>query len=88
MKKFFTLFALLVLTLKVSGQISFEGAAEYGRLYDITFDPTTENKLYALSIGNHLMTSNNKGQSWEVLYSFDNSIVMLQNLKYRERPNT
>ncbi len=84
MKIFFTLFALLVLTLKVSGQISFEGAAEYGRLYDITFDPTTENKLYALSIGNHLMTSNNKGQSWEVLYSFDNSIVMLQNLKYRE----
>lgn len=84
MKKIFTLLALLVLTIKVSGQVSFEGAAEYGRLYNITFDPTTENKLYALSIGNHLLTSSNKGQSWEILYSFANSIVLLKDLKYRD----
>jgi photosystem II stability/assembly factor-like uncharacterized protein len=84
MKRIFTLLALLVLTINVCGQISFEGAARYGRLYNITFDPTTENKLYALTIGNHLMTSGDKGESWEILYSFPNSTVMLQDLKYRE----
>jgi len=83
MKKIISLLMLMALTFKSYGQIHFKGADEYGRLYNITFDPTTENKLYALTIGNHLMTSNDKGQSWEVLYTFPNSIVMLKNLKYR-----
>ncbi|QQX75256.1 MULTISPECIES: T9SS type A sorting domain-containing protein [Aequorivita] len=83
MRKIISLLLLTLLSFKSNGQIQFQGAKEYGRLYNITFDPTTENTLYALSIGNHLMVSHDKGQEWQVLYSFPNSIVMLKDLKYR-----
>tara|TARA_R110002020_G_scaffold450692_1_gene664360 strand:+ start:111 stop:2516 length:2406 start_codon:yes stop_codon:yes gene_type:complete len=83
MKKIILLLALTVLALKVQGQIEFEGAPEYGRLYNITYDPTVENKLYALTIGNHLMTSTDNGLNWDIQYTFPNHIVMLKDLKYR-----
>lgn len=83
MKHLFTFLVLLMLVFNVNAQVSFEGAAQYGRLYNITYDQVTENKLYALSLGNHLMTSNDKGVNWDVLYTFPDQIVMLKDLKYR-----
>ena len=62
-------------------QISYEGLDEYGRMYDIIFHPTIENKLFALSLGSHIMHSSDKGETWEVLYSYPENGVHLTNLK-------
>ncbi len=85
MKRIIILFAIMtsMLTADVSAQsqFSYEGMNDYGRMYDIIFHPTVENKLYALSLGNHIMYSDNKGVSWEVLYSFPDNGVHLKDLK-------
>lgn len=62
--------------------LTFEGTDMYGRIDDITFDPTTENKLYAVTLGNHILVSHDKGEHWEVLYAFPENEVFLKNLRY------
>lgn len=84
MKKIILFLILLIGVFKIHAQINFEGAAEYGRLDYITFDPNIENRMYALSVGNHVMISEDKGITWDVLYTFPYSIVILRDLKYRE----
>lgn len=62
--------------------LTFEGTDQYGRIDDITFDPTTENKLYAVTLGNHILVSNDKGNTWDILFSFPENEVYLKNLRY------
>lgn len=61
---------------------TFEGIDMYGRIDDITFDPTVENKLYAVTLGNHIMVSYNKGETWDILYAFPENEVHLKHLRY------
>ncbi|PVW16242.1 T9SS type A sorting domain-containing protein [Marixanthomonas spongiae] len=61
--------------------LTFEGATDYGRIYDIAFHPTIENKLYALTQGSHLIESDDKGGTWNIIYSFPENGVQLQMLK-------
>lgn len=85
MKKLFTITLFLMLTVcgfQAHAQISFIGTKDYGRIYDITFDPFVENKLYAVSQGNHIIYSLDKGLNWEILYSFPENEVFLKGLKY------
>ena len=70
MKSVLSLAMFFLLTLAVNAQINLEGSDEYGRLYDISYDLNTENKLYALTFGNHIVMSEDNGQNWEVIYSY------------------
>ncbi|MDR2928659.1 MAG: T9SS type A sorting domain-containing protein [Cytophagaceae bacterium] len=40
------------------------------RIYDLLYDPTHENRVYALSAENHILVSNNNGTVWEIFYTF------------------
>ncbi len=87
MKKLFTKVLFLLLTicsLQVNAQLTFEGTKDFGRIYDITFDPLVENKLYAVSQGNHIIYSLDKGLNWDILYSFPENEVFLKGLKYMD----
>ena len=79
---FFTLIGMLVSAeMSAQTEITYEGSEEYGRMYDIIYHPTIENRLYAVTLGSHIMQSNDKGETWEVLYSFSENGVHLNNLK-------
>lgn len=86
MKKTITISLLLLFTLIPTGyglaQLSFEGTEDFGRIYDLTYDPNIENKLYALTQGNHIIVSNDNGQNWEILYSMPINGGYLKDLKY------
>ncbi|KXO01134.1 hypothetical protein LS48_01275 [Aequorivita aquimaris] len=66
----------------VQSQISLESVGEYGRIYDITFDPTVENRIYALSQMNHILQSNDKGETWEIIYSQEGNSNHFKRLEY------
>jgi len=52
---------------------------------DITYDGTEENKLYAVSYGNHIVVSYDNGGSWDIFYStppsFADGIVLPSSIK-------
>jgi xyloglucan-specific exo-beta-1,4-glucanase len=66
----------------IQAQVSFEATDEFGRIENISFDPVIQNKLYAVTRGNHIITSNDKGQTWEVFYSFEENDLELRDLKF------
>lgn len=72
MRKNFTLIFIAAIGLlgNAKAQHNFVGTSEYGRIFNVTYDLTTENKIYAASLHNNILVSNNNGQSWEVLHSF------------------
>ncbi len=45
------------------------GSEDYGRIFNITYHPDIENRLYATSLHNHIMVSNDNGQNWDVFFS-------------------
>lgn len=51
------------------GQFEVVGSEEYGRIFGVTYDKTTENKLYAITLGNHILSSTDNGQNWDIFYS-------------------
>ncbi len=60
----------LLCTLSLNAQVNFEGSNEYGRINDLTYDVNVQDKVYAVTLGNHLILSEDNGQNWEVIYSF------------------
>lgn len=46
------------------------GSEEYGRIFDLTYDQNIENRVYALTLGNHLLKSDDNGKNWEILHAF------------------
>lgn len=64
----------------IKAQTTFEASDNYARLRDLTYDATVENKIYAITIGNHIVVSNNNGATWDLLYSYPGAKV-LKNLK-------
>jgi len=73
---------LLNFTFFLQAQIQFEAVDNYGQLENIVYDPFIEDKLYALTRGNHIVTSNDKGITWQVLYSYPENNIELTNLKH------
>ena len=64
------------------GQVEFIGSSEYGRIFNITYDPLVENKLYATSLNNHILVSEDNGENWEVLFSMSfGDVKEFQSLK-------
>jgi len=71
MKKLITTVFLIVCISIPSGfaQLAIEGTDEFGRIFDLTYDAFVPNKVYAHTLGNHLVVSDDNGENWEVLYS-------------------
>ena len=82
MKKF-TLILLINFCFSSLLQAQFEtiGSDEYGRIFGINYDRITENKLYANTLANHILTSDDNGQTWSVFYAIsDGTFTSLQNI--------
>lgn len=62
------------------------GSEEYGRIFDVTYDENIENRLYAITLGNHLLKSNDNGNNWEVLYALENGTI--DGLKFLNEQNS
>jgi photosystem II stability/assembly factor-like uncharacterized protein len=72
----FILFILLTLSVSNTfAQVTPTGSNEYGRLFDLVYDQGTENKIYALSMKNHILVSLDNGVSWDVLYSLPTGYI-------------
>ncbi|PNW26943.1 hypothetical protein BKP44_15195 [Formosa algae] len=45
------------------------GSETYGRIFDLTYDVNVPNKIYAITLGNHLVVSEDNGDTWSILYA-------------------
>lgn len=61
------------------------GSEEFGRIFDLTYDKNVENKVYALTMGNHIISSEDNGQTWEIFYSHPDG--NLDGLKFLKSQN-
>jgi xyloglucan-specific exo-beta-1,4-glucanase len=68
---YFLLFQFFLLPSSYS-QYEIMGSSEFGRIFGLTYDLTTANKLYAISMSNHILTSADNGQSWTIFHSLPN----------------
>ncbi|HLN54241.1 MAG TPA: T9SS type A sorting domain-containing protein [Lentimicrobium sp.] len=66
---------------QISAQPEVVGSDQYGRIFDITYDTQTENKLYAVTLGNHILESTDNGETWQILWSYPDSRVSLRSLR-------
>src|SRR5690606_33360872 len=73
MRKFTLLLLInLCFTPFLNAQFEAIGSNEYGRIFGVNYDRTIENKLYANTLGNHILTSEDNGQTWSVFYAVSN----------------
>ncbi|EMQ95484.1 hypothetical protein D778_02578 [Xanthomarina gelatinilytica] len=69
MRKIFTLVLFCFFSLMSFAQIEYEGSDSFGRIFDLIYDPATPNKIYAISEINHIVVSEDNGESWDILYT-------------------
>jgi xyloglucan-specific exo-beta-1,4-glucanase len=82
MKKLQLFILLMIFSIApVTAQLSVVGSNEYGRIFDIVYDQNTPGKLYAATMGNHIVVSENNGGSWELLYTYPQAGVVIKDLK-------
>lgn len=62
-------------------QFSYEAKPDYGRLEGITYDLEVQNKLYAVSLNNHIVVSYDNGETWDLLYAYPNTGARITNLR-------
>lgn len=89
MKKILTLFLLAIcssFSTKLAAQLSFLTSPDYGQVFDVTYDPTKQDVLYANTVTNHIVKSSDNGKNWEVLYSFplDISLGTIKDLRWTQ----
>ena len=77
----FVLF-LFAATEKSFSQLEAVGSNDYGRIFNITYDPNVENRLYATSLYNHILVSHDNGANWDVLFSLSvNEVTNFKDLR-------
>jgi len=83
MKRTITLLLTILccFTQHLHAQIEIIGSDAYGRIFDVIYDKAENAKLYARTLGNHLVTSDDNGISWDVFYGFPESSIAIENLK-------
>lgn len=72
MKLKFTLALLFLYVVSIqnaNAQVQLQGNTEYGQLFDITYSTSQEDVLYAHTVTNHVVTSTDGGDTWDILYS-------------------
>lgn len=72
--------AFLCFSSTLWGQFEYKGSYQYGKTFDITYNPLQPNVLYSLSLANHIMYSVDAGQTWDIYYSFPQGMV--EDLRY------
>lgn len=87
MKKITFILLTFYLGLQFSlAQFEIVGSDEYGRIFDVTYDSGIENRLYAVTLGNHILVSNDNGINWDILYSHTDGNV--EGLRFIPGENT
>ncbi|WP_196885521.1 T9SS type A sorting domain-containing protein [Aureivirga sp. CE67] len=81
MTKIITSILLFAATLAVNAQVEPVGTNEYPRLENIMHDNVVENKLFATTLGNHIVSSDDNGETWNIFYSFPAN-VLLKDIKH------
>lgn len=66
----------------MKAQVTSEGVSDFGKIKNINYHPSIQNKLYASSYGNHILVSNDNGATWNVLYSVPQAQSHINNLKF------
>jgi len=69
-----------------TAQIEVIGSEEFGRIFDVTYDANIENRLYAITLSNHILRSDDNGESWSVMFSHQDAVT-ISGLKYIESEN-
>jgi photosystem II stability/assembly factor-like uncharacterized protein len=82
MRKFllFNLFLLLFFSANAQ-RLSYEATSDHGKLWDVIPDLSVPGRLYARSLLNHIMVSNDRGNTWDIFYSFESSSADLSQFK-------
>lgn len=62
----------------VKAQTTFEASDNYARLRDLTYDAAIQNKIYTISIGNHI----DNGLNWQTVSSQDLNYVQSNSMDY------
>jgi len=76
------LLGLLLSTNMSHAQLETIGSSDYGRIFNITYDPNIENRLYATSLYNHILVSDNNGEDWDILFSMSvHEVTKFKDLK-------
>lgn len=58
------------------------GSQDYGRIFDVTYDAKVENRVYAITLGNHIVSSNDNGKTWAIFFTVpSNNSGNLKDLK-------
>ncbi|MBF0693848.1 MAG: T9SS type A sorting domain-containing protein [Flavobacterium sp.] len=78
MKKIICLVFLMLCYSNGSAQLSNETVSGYGKLNNMLYDATIQNKIYASTQGNHILVSVDNAATWEVLYSLPKQEVITQ----------
>lgn len=83
MRKLCTLFmiALCGFFQQTTAQIEVLGSDDYGRVFNITYDPIIQDKVYATTLGNHIVVSEDNGAQWSVLFSFPEGTTAIEGMK-------
>lgn len=81
MRKITLLVLWFFICCSANAQMTLEGSTDYGKLQDVTYDATVQNKLYAATQGNHIVVSLDNGQNWNVLFSYPNSSAFIEDLR-------
>jgi len=81
MRKLLLVNFFLLLFFSANAQLSFEGTKDFGNLQDVTADPATPDRLFAITKQNHVLVSNDRGLTWNIFYSFPKSTAFLRTLK-------
>lgn len=82
MKKIILLTVVLLKSFTtIYAQVENIGSDEFGRLFDVNYDKAVPNRLFAVTLGNHIVRSNDNGTSWEVFLSTVNNRMTIKNLK-------
>lgn len=73
------LFLLMFFTLSFItnsySQVTTVSSEDYGRIFDVVYDQNTQDKVYAASMNNHILVSNDNGVNWEVFYSLTSGFI-------------
>lgn len=82
MRKFllFNLFLLLFFSANAQ-RLSYEATWDHGKLWDVIPDLSVPDRLYARTLLNHIMVSNDRGNTWDIFYSFESSSADLSQFK-------
>jgi len=84
MKKITILAMLLMAGYTGHAQYSYEAVDDFGRLEGLTYDLETQNKMYAVSLNNHIVVSYDNGETWDLLFAYPHTTARITNLHMLE----